>query len=272
MEVLKIKLGDKGRLTFQPNFPMQEFRSILGDYSIVFHGVVDNSDAYQLSTPAGIRAEHPFATMVSCEMEWNPTLKTMERLARQLVHMGGAFVAAWLSKTMQRVMVVVRNLPMWFKPSTGTLVTDQLRGINNAVYMFGPAGNLVDSIDISIPFLPQGRRLYVVESLRNDWSRSYGYRPQEDTRVSYTILGPVFRGPPKDIMEAADLILHACRFAIDLEQVALTSIVLGFTPQHLDLLEVNTLTRLTYIASDRKYTLELPRYDEALGHRVYSAC
>ena len=268
MEFLEIKLLERNHFVFEPNPSMQVFHSVLGDYLVHFKGIISNADVVQLMTPASIRQEHPIATLVSCSMDYNPTFVTMQKIANSMAKVSGSFVAAWESKKSDRIIVAIRNLPLVLKADK--LCMDRKAKPQNIVYMFGPGMKGIDVVDVAIPAKAE-RKLYVVESLSRDWSSAYGYNPKLDTRISYTQLNYKFVKTPDSISGYADLVVHACRFAEELDQDDLASIHMGLSPLDMDLLEANTLTRLTYIASNRRFTLELPKYDEAIRNRVISA-
>ena len=256
-------------LTFESSAPMEVFPSLLGNYKVYFLGAIQNPDVVQAHTPAGLRYEHPIATLVSCGMDHSPTVATMQKLAELFRIAQGSFVAVWCNKAMDRTILVVRNVNGRF--SKGQFITDPKSPVMNKVYMVGAVSGVVDYVELNIEPIENGPKLWITESLLHDWSEDWGYNTKLDTRISCAQLHPTFAKKPTTLLEQSRLVLRAIEFADELDDDHLRKIVVWWSPLDFDLLAANTLTRLTYTVSDNRYELVLPRYDKAIGQRVASA-
>jgi hypothetical protein len=260
-------------VTLLPQGEVTKLSSLHGNYAIDFFGQLLNPDVIQLNTPASIRSEHPIATIVSCDMTLRPDFNMLEKMARTLSTTAGAFMFVVQSPFAERVIVGIRNLPLHLVQSRADVLgVVNCSKRNNALYMIGRSKTALDFIDVEIPARPTGKQLFVSDKYRDEWPAEFGFRKGVDTRITYTQLGYEYVNTPKSPLLAARLVLRAIEFANELEDSSMQSIVMGLEPENIDLLTATTLTRLAFIASDRRYQLDLPRYNQAINGRVARAC
>ena len=247
-----------------------EANSLMYNYHVVGRGVILNPDVCQMTTPAGLRAEHPIATIIGWCMNYAPAFENLQKLARHMVGVQGSFVFAATNSRRDKCVVVVRNLDARWS-SVEEEIAQVKNELNQLWLLSVEADGRVDAINLPIAPSPVERRLFVVENFTDDWTipwrRPNDYRisvAQIDYKSVRTHLDKGCSGP-----WYLNFVSRCLAFALDFPTANVPSaIVLGLKPEECDLLLISALTRAVYAATSGQIRLEVPLYEQSIGYRI----
>lgn len=244
----------------------------LGGFRVVGFGEITNPDVCQLSTAAGLRNEHPVATLIGGSFGFGIEYDSAVRFFGKMEIVGGGFCAVVSNVQRDKALIIVRNYPYVWEEKVGVVVR---RGEPaDRMWMIGVNGktSTIESIRIEPPasyWKQTDRKMYVIESHKSDTWTARLRRPV-DYKVSYPQVGyKVGKGGagPKYL----SLVSLCVAWALEIDQETPVAIVLGVKPTEIDLTLAASLTRVVYVATDGKIRLEMPLYDKAIGTRVTTA-
>jgi hypothetical protein len=258
-----LSLGDKGTWGW-------EAASLMYNYRLVGRGIVLNPDVCQLMTPAGLRSEHPLATIIGWCMSYAPTYENLKVLADHLVGVQGSFIFAATNSRRDKCVLVSKGMEARWDKITGQ-VKPAKGDIKQCTLLSIEKTGKVDSITLPISTPPVDRRLFVLDTFTDDWSKPW--RKSNDIKISTaqidykavkTHLDKGRSGP-----WYLNFVSRVLAFALDFPTAEVpNAIVLGLKPEDCDILLISALTRVVYAATNSQIRLEVPRYEQSIGYRI----
>ena len=241
-----------------------DITSYVGGITVIGIGEVLNSDICQAHCPAGIRTEHPIATMCGSFLSSNLDYYSIERFLKVLNLAEGSFTFIALNSRRKKGLIVTKNSPLTF--NNGNLVSTGDK-MHTMAWLIGVQNGNVDIIDtIEIPFpqeISKGR-LFIVEDLGREIPT---FNRELDRVCSYRQLDFKY-GKRLDKSINYYYIILAALNIINLMADKPASIILPVETRDLELDNALNLYRIVHSLSNGDIKLELPKYEQSIGTRI----
>lgn len=242
-------------------------RTVAFDLLIYGDGTCANAEVVQMLTPAGLRDEHPLATIISSCITRTSTFEDIRRMCRYLAVCMGKFELFTITPAGDRALyicvgskprIVLRpNGGLEFFSSSVPKASEQ-----GTVVLFSKAGDGVEFIEIPIT-RPTESRMFVTTVADRLWCRELAGLHDEvydayAKEITNTHWEPLFYS-----RVVAESVEHALTINANVR-----AIVINPSPVRVSMSAMAALVRQTWETSSNRYLLEAPIYESALRSKL----